>query len=500
MSLDTLKKSNSLDKILAAVKTETAPAEKQSYVDEINLLNDKIIDVDTGKLKKLQLELESISDLYNELEGKKRDINSNILNYDKDLRVLSDKESNTSSIVIAKYSEYDSYISKEQQIKTKLDIIPDAINDIYQKNLELKTSLKNDIATLTKIEKYGDVCDKCERPFSKTEQEKTENSINKLTENISECKMKIAENEDEVQKNEDLKLKYKKILDLILNLKSYNQLKSEMQNLETKLENIKVELEPIKQELSLIEGSHIKCKTEISFIEESIFKNKLTLAEKENLTRSLSTVDDDILEAESEKNTFDALIVDNNDKIAECKSRVDLVSEDIEVYDSVKFIVSEDGIKSYIIKKLLTVLNERIEYYLKTLQSNATLSFDEYFDDTLFNDKGIEHSYDSFSGGERKRIDLACLFSFLDIRRIQGDVRFNVIFFDELLDSAISSKACDLVFNLLRERYDLYNESANIITHRKEFKSESKGLISNMIHFEKRNGFTKIGEVDGIKV
>ena len=34
MSLDTLKKSNSLDKILAAVKTETAPAEKQSYVDE----------------------------------------------------------------------------------------------------------------------------------------------------------------------------------------------------------------------------------------------------------------------------------------------------------------------------------------------------------------------------------------------------------------------------------------------------------------------------------
>ena len=144
--------------------------------------------------------------------------------------------------------------------------------------------------------------------------------------------------------------------------------------------------------------------------------------------------------------------------------------------------------------------NKRIEYYLKTLQSNATLSFDEYFDDTLFNDKGIEHSYDSFSGGERKRIDLACLFSFLDIRRIQGDVRFNVIFFDELLDSAISSKACDLVFNLLRERYDLYNESANIITHRKEFKSESKGLISNMIHFEKRNGFTKIGEVDGIKV
>ena len=34
MSLDTLKKSNSLDKILAAVKTETAPAEKKSYVDE----------------------------------------------------------------------------------------------------------------------------------------------------------------------------------------------------------------------------------------------------------------------------------------------------------------------------------------------------------------------------------------------------------------------------------------------------------------------------------
>ena len=34
MSLDTLKKSNSLDKILAAVESENAPVEKQSYVDE----------------------------------------------------------------------------------------------------------------------------------------------------------------------------------------------------------------------------------------------------------------------------------------------------------------------------------------------------------------------------------------------------------------------------------------------------------------------------------
>ena len=34
MSLESIKKSNSLDKILAAVKTVTAPLEKQSYVDE----------------------------------------------------------------------------------------------------------------------------------------------------------------------------------------------------------------------------------------------------------------------------------------------------------------------------------------------------------------------------------------------------------------------------------------------------------------------------------
>ena len=34
MSLDTLKKSNSLDKILAAVEKESAPVQKQSYVDE----------------------------------------------------------------------------------------------------------------------------------------------------------------------------------------------------------------------------------------------------------------------------------------------------------------------------------------------------------------------------------------------------------------------------------------------------------------------------------
>ena len=34
MSLDTLKRSNSLDKLLNAVKEDSAPQEKKSYVDE----------------------------------------------------------------------------------------------------------------------------------------------------------------------------------------------------------------------------------------------------------------------------------------------------------------------------------------------------------------------------------------------------------------------------------------------------------------------------------
>mgnify|MGYP003677898704 FL=1 len=119
--------------------------------------------------------------------------------------------------------------------------------------------------------------------------------------------------------------------------------------------------------------------------------------------------------------------------------------------------------------------------------------FEKYFEEEIVDEKGKRCSYHNFSGAERKNIDLACLFAFMDIRRLQGSVAYNFSIYDELLDSSLDERGVDLVLNILRERVEKYNECVMIISHRKEsvkigthYKNEG-----SVIFLEKKNGITR---------
>lgn len=168
-------------------------------------------------------------------------------------------------------------------------------------------------------------------------------------------------------------------------------------------------------------------------------------------------------------------------------SIIDL-QERMDIIENAKFITSEEGVKSFIVKKILQVLNLRLSQYLRRLESNSIVTFNEFFDETITNERGKECSYFNFSGAERKAIDLAMLFTFQDVRRAQADVWLNLSMFDELLDSSLDEKGIELVLDILRERVDNYSESIYIISHRKE----SKKYCTNgeIIYLEKKNGIT----------
>jgi DNA repair exonuclease SbcCD ATPase subunit len=184
-----------------------------------------------------------------------------------------------------------------------------------------------------------------------------------------------------------------------------------------------------------------------------------------------------------------------NDVLNQTKERLETVKVEIEnlkkslnLLDVVKFVVSEEGVKSYIVKKILQNFNSKLAFYLKKLDSNSICVFNEYFEEEIINDKGKICSYNNFSGAERKAIDLACLFSFIDMRKAQGNVHYNVSIYDELLDSSLDEKGVNLVLDILKERSEKQKESIFIISHRKE---SVKAATGEIIFLEKRNGITK---------
>ena len=239
----------------------------------------------------------------------------------------------------------------------------------------------------------------------------------------------------------------------------------------------------------------IKIKSTLTKLQNKLNEFNLRKKEVESLTsraQQLKTWQEqlkiDLEHLDAENNTFDTVIKDIELRIKEIKSKINELQIKIDVIESAKFITSEEGVKSFIVKKILEVLNLRLAYYLKKLESNSMVEFNEFFEETITNERGIECSYFNFSGAERKAIDLAMLFTFQDIRRAQANVWLNISMFDELLDSSLDEKGIELVLDILRERVEKYQEAIYVISHRKE--SMKYCTNGEIVFLEKKNGIT----------
>ena len=197
----------------------------------------------------------------------------------------------------------------------------------------------------------------------------------------------------------------------------------------------------------------------------------------------------DIGQLNKDSNSFQGIVTETMKRQEASKSTITELQERIDMIENAKLIVSEEGVKSYIVKKIIEVLNGRLAFYLKKLESNSMVKFNEFFEETITNERGKECSYFNFSGAERKAIDLAMLFTFQDIRRAQADVWLNMSIFDELIDSSLDEKGIELVLDILKDRVDKYSESIYIISHRKESKKYCM-IGGEIVFLVKKNGIT----------
>jgi DNA repair exonuclease SbcCD ATPase subunit len=202
----------------------------------------------------------------------------------------------------------------------------------------------------------------------------------------------------------------------------------------------------------------------------------------------LASLDEDIELLKVDKTDLDCLIDPQIKLLESIKEQVDVYRNKMNMLDTVKFIVSEEGVKSYIVNKILELFNSRIGYYLNKMQANCYCFFNEYFEEQIVNEKNKICSYFNFSGAERKSIDFACLFAFMDMRKLQGDVTYNVSIYDELFDSCLDEQGVELVLNIIKDRVHNYNECALVISHRKE---SVKAATGNVIFLEKKDGITR---------
>ena len=272
-------------------------------------------------------------------------------------------------------------------------------------------------------------------------------------------------------------------------------MESEKETLRVKMQSMVEDIKVVNAALTNAKEIKTKVQAAINGQTNKLSEVKLANQKRANINQQIAQINEwekelDIDLAAVEKGTtdFDDLISETEVRLKGIEKKVSKFKKELAKLDIVKYVVSEEGVKSVIVNKLLELLNSKLLHYLKKLDSNSICIFNEYFEEEIINEKNKICSYFNFSGAERKAMDLACLFTFSDLRRMQGGVKYNLAIYDELFDSSFDDKGLELVTQILQERTEELNECSIVISHRKE---SIKAATGDVIFLTKENGITK---------
>jgi len=413
---------------------------------------------------------------YNDIKKKNDLLSNNFVNFQRNLSTFEDQKTNADARIEEKvaslknkYKEYEN--EKERLIESNKD--NPTIEECNEQISELENNKLNFLKNYLKT-------------FKKTKDQ--------LVEKFSNLSAEIKQLEKEKQK----------IIDKGNTCPTCNRdyCVEDLEAVKQRIKEIDTQVTVLCQESSKIGIEKIDIDDKIEEIEEGITKvnNKIRALEKtksdvklhlqkvstnaQNMMDCLKLID----EAKKGDPSIDTNIEKTKKDIDKTEKELKEVKKQMAILDSVKFIVSEEGVKTYIVKKMLTLLNNKLNFYLQALDTPCKCEFNELFEETITNETGKECSYFNFSGGERKRIDTAILFMFQDLLRSQTGTSYSLNIYDEMIDSALDQKGTDKILELLKEKVTKYDESVYIVSH----KSSDMANIDNVILLEKENGVTKV--------
>lgn len=150
-------------------------------------------------------------------------------------------------------------------------------------------------------------------------------------------------------------------------------------------------------------------------------------------------------------------------------------------------LLKDTGIKTKIIKQYLPVINQLTNKYLQILDFFVHFDLDESFVETIRSRHRDNFSYDSFSEGEKQRIDLSLLFTWRQIAKMKNSVATNLLVLDETFDSSLDEEGIENLMKII----STLGEDTNVfvISHKSELEDAH---FHRKIEFVKEKNFSKI--------
>lgn len=170
-----------------------------------------------------------------------------------------------------------------------------------------------------------------------------------------------------------------------------------------------------------------------------------------------------------------------------CMEKQEKLSAQKQLFETAYVLLKDTGIKTRIIKQYLPIMNTLINKYLASLDFFVSFNLDEKFEEKIKSRHRDEFTYDSFSEGEKMRIDLALLFTWRTIAKMKNSVNTNLLILDEVFDSSLDANGTEEFLKIINQLAGKQNTF--IISHKGDVLFDK---FKNVIKFEKYKNFSRI--------
>jgi len=150
-------------------------------------------------------------------------------------------------------------------------------------------------------------------------------------------------------------------------------------------------------------------------------------------------------------------------------------------------MLKDTGIKTKIVKQYLPVINTLVNQYLSILDFYVHFDLNESFQETIRSRFRDAFTYDSFSEGEKQRIDLALLFTWRQVAKMKNSISTNLLILDETFDSSLDEAGIENLMKIIHTLGD--DTNVFIISHKGDM---LEGKFDSKIEFIKDKNFSKM--------
>ena len=261
--------------------------------------------------------------------------------------------------------------------------------------------------------------------------------------------------------------------------------------LSDKLAEVEKAMSDLGQQLSNLQTQENTFILLIDEINQLNSKNRQLKNDINSLHRRIEDLDRDIRKLRdtdvSQREQFSILkSLDNQSK--EIQKVISETKEEKDCLTTATQLLKDSGIKTRIIKKYLPTMNKLINEYLDKMEFSASFMLDESFSEVIKSRYRDEFSYESFSEGEKARIDIALLLTWRSIAKLKNSVDTNLLILDEIFDGSLDQSGNSDLGWILKTFDDKTN--VFVISHRDNMADK----FDRCLRFEKHKNFSYVTE------